>query len=138
MNELCTRCVERGRALASVSVHFFGPVRRGFKGRYERPEAHGVVEMNGVRIPLGELGNFAYVPREQSKIAIESYATRLDNDYAGLLRSKPPLKAYANHTLEAKVQRLVGRRLSNNGDRLRVFGLKLMTGSAPELRRKAR
>jgi hypothetical protein len=136
INELCIRCLERGRALASVSVHFFGPLKGGLKGRYERPEAYGVVEMNGIRVPLGKLGDFAYLPRAEIRTAVESYATSLDNDYAELLRSNPQLKAYANRALEAKVRRLVGCRLSNGKAGLRVLRLQLTGGSAARKRRR--
>jgi len=118
-NELGMYCLEHGRALASISVHFFGPTKR-VKGRYERPNAQGCVELNGVRIPLGSLGNFAYVSRQRIKTAIESFVKRLDNEYSGLLRSNRALAAYARKSLESKVRRLVDRPLTSTAAGLRV------------------
>jgi hypothetical protein len=76
--------------------------------------------------------------REKIKNAVSSYATTIDSDYAQLLRSRPELKAYANKVLEAKVRRIVRRRLSNGKAGLRVSGLKLTTGSVSRKRDKRR
>lgn len=119
-NELSIYCVEHGRALASVSVHFYGDIGQGSGGRYERPSAQGCVEMNGVRIPLDNLGNFAYAQRRQIKNAIRSYVTHLDNVYAELLRSSTTLKVYARKSLEATVRRLIHCSLTATKDGLRV------------------
>lgn len=134
VNELCMRCLERGRALASVSVHFFGTITRKKGGHYERPDAGAAVEMNGVRIPLRDLGNFAYSERSEIKIAVERYVTALDNEYAGLLRAGPSLLAYARMSLEARVGRLISAALVSNTTGMRVRGLKVAGGSGAGVR----
>jgi len=111
-NEVGMRCAMHGRALASISVHFFGELARPRRGRCERPNASGCVEMNGVRIPLQRLGNFAYSSKDEIKEAVASYAVYLDNEYAKHLRSSRSLKDYAGTSLQAKVQRLIDRPLT--------------------------
>jgi len=119
-NELSIYCVERGRALASVSVYFYGDICKTAGGRYERPSAQGCVEMNSVRIPLDNLGNFAYAQRSQIKNAIKSYTSHLDNVYAELLRSSTTLETYARKSLEAKVRRLIHCPLAASKAGLRI------------------
>lgn len=105
-NELSIRCIERGRALTSISVHFGGLIRKS-KGHYQRPNAQGSVEMNGVRIPLYDLGNISSLKRDEVKEAVDHYVTTLDTLYATQLRSDDSLRAYARDAMTATAKRLV-------------------------------
>jgi hypothetical protein len=115
-NEISIRCIERGRALASISVHLWGPIRKS-NGHFQRPNAQGSVEMNGIRIPLYDLGNISYLRRDEVKEAVDHYVTTLDTLYATHLRSDSSLRAYARDALKTTVRRLVACRLnaSNRG-----------------------
>lgn len=135
VNELCMRCLERGRALASISVHFFGAPRQSKGGRYERPNACGAVEMNGVRFSLGDLGNFAHSERDEIKRAVERYVTSLDNQYAGELRASLNLRTFARASLEARICRVMSRPINSTTMGLRIRGRSVVSNSAPAARR---
>lgn len=105
-NEISLRCIERGRALTSISVHFWGSIRKS-DGHYQRPKAQGSVEMNGIRIPLDDLGNISYLKRDEAKEAVDRYVTTLDTLYATQLRSDGSLRAYAREAMRATARRLV-------------------------------
>lgn len=127
VNELCMRCLERGRTLSSVSVHFYGAITRGRGGRYERKDARGAVVMNGIHIPMKHLGDFAYAHRDKIKNAVHRYVEFLDTTYAEALRTDLTLRAYAHDLLLARLRRLVSRRLFETQSGIRMSGLRVAT-----------
>lgn len=109
--------VERDRAVGSISVHFYGDLKRN-GSRYGRPNTRASVELNGVRVFLGEWQvDVTTLKREEITAALSSLVGKIDWDYCNVLRTKPALGHLANDLLKAKLQVLgvnqtVAKRLS--------------------------
>lgn len=111
-NQLSVHLLERNRAVASLSMHFFGDVVKA-GSIYHRPDTGMSVELNGIRIPVPKLGNIDNLSVDEFKHGAEAIIQKVDTEYAGLLRKDSEIRRFATVSLREKMRLLVNRSLVN-------------------------
>lgn len=108
---LSVHLLERNRAAATLSMHFFGEAKKA-GGIHKRNDSGMSVELNGVRIRVPRLGDITNVRGEQFRRGADAIVQHVDTEYSGLLRKDSDLKRFARVSLTEKIRLLTSPAVS--------------------------
>lgn len=111
-NQLTMRLIENNRAVASVTMHFFGDLKAK-RNKFTRPEAGAAIELNGVRITFENLGDIGPLTDDKIRDSTGDYVANADVKYCNRLREDPSFRKYALDSLRAKCEFLIGRSIDD-------------------------